>query len=102
MSNQPAQALPRSIACLPLLFGGSAILLSSIYMLQRSSFLGLHSFERFVQQHLDGIGITAFILAGIGMALGLYLGRGGRRTALLLWGTVISVAGGLAQLLLPL
>jgi hypothetical protein len=102
MSKQTAQSLPRSTACLPLVFGGSAILLSSIYQLQRSGFLGSGSFERWGQDHLDGIGITAFALAGIGMALGLYLGRGGRKSALLLWGTGISVAGALAQLLLPL
>ena len=87
---------------MPLVLGVSAILLSSVYVLQRSGRLGSHSLETFVQHHLDGIGITAFALAGTGMALGLYLGRGGRRTALLVWGTVISVAGAVAQLLLPL
>jgi hypothetical protein len=100
--STPAERVSRPVACIPLVFGGSAILLSAVYMLQRSGFLGSHSFERFIQHHLDGIGITAFALAGIGMTVGVYLGRGGRRTTLLFWGTVISVAGALAQLLLPL
>ena len=87
---------------MPLLLGLSAFVVWVIYMLQRSGFLFPHSFERFVQHHLDGVGMASFALAVIGTALGLYLGRGGRRTRLLLWGTLMSVAGALAQLFLPL
>ena len=90
------------MACLPLALGGCAIGVSLIYMLQRSGLLFPHSFERFVQHHLDGVGIAAFGLAVAGIVLGLYLGRGGRRNGLLLWGTLVSLAGALAQLLLPL
>jgi hypothetical protein len=90
------------MACLPLVLGGCAIALSVIYMLQRSGLLFPDSFEGFVQHHLNGIGIAAFGLAVAGIILGLYLGRGGRRNRLLLWGTLVSLAGGLALLLLPL
>jgi hypothetical protein len=84
-----------------MILGICSLLVWVVYMLQRSGLLFPHSFERFAQHHLDGIGIVSLVLAGAGIALGLYLGRGGRRTRLLLWGTLISVAGGLAQLLLP-
>ena len=90
------------MACVPLVLGLSAFVFWAIYMLQRSGFLVPHSLERFVQHHLDGVGMVSFALAAIGIVLGLYLGRGGRRTRLMLWGILISVAGALAQLLLPL
>ena len=102
MSSTPAQRVSPPVACVPLVLGIAAILVWAIYMLQRSGFLFPHSFERFVQHHLDGVGMVSFAFAIIGIALGLYFGRGGRRTKLLLWGTLISVAGALAQLLLPL
>ena len=87
---------------MPLILGISALLVWAVYMLQRSGLLFPHSLARFVQRHLDGVGMASFALAGAGIALGLYLGRGGRRTKLLLWGTLISVAGALAQFLAPL
>jgi hypothetical protein len=86
----------------PLILGLCAVLGSSIYILQRSGFLVPHSFDSFVQHHLDGFGVLSFGLALTGMALGLYLGRGGRRNNLLIWGTLVSVAAALAQLLVPL
>jgi hypothetical protein len=102
MSTMPIQPVPRTVACAPLVLGLAAFAVWAIYMLQRSGFLFPHSFERFVQHHLDGVAATSITLAAIGIALGLYLGRGGRRTKLLLWGTLISVAVVLAQLFLPL
>ena len=102
MSTLPTQSESRTLACAHLVLGLSAFVFWAIYMLQRSGFLFPHTFERFVQHHLDGVGMASFALAALGIALGLYLGRGGRRTRLLLWGTLISVAGALAQLLLPL
>jgi hypothetical protein len=102
MSNTRSQHLSRPAACLPLVFGLSALVVWTIYLLQRSGMLSPHSFERFVQRHLDAVAITSFVLAAVGIALGLYLGRGGRQTKLMLWGILICVAGALAQLFLPL
>ncbi len=102
MSDQPAERSSRSVVYLPLTLGTCAILVSLAYWLQRSGSLFPHSLERFVQHHLDGIGITALGLAVTGIILGLYLGRGGRRNSVLLWGTLVSVAATLLQLLLPL
>src|SRR5258708_46099 len=102
MNNAPTQPVSRTVACVPLVLGPSAFFVWTVYMLQRSGFLFPHSFERFVQYHLDGVAMASFALAATGIALGLYLGRGGRRTRLLLWGTLVSVAGALAHLLLPL
>jgi hypothetical protein len=90
------------MACLPMVLGISAILLTAIYSLQRSGHLLPPSFGRFVQHHLDGIGIAAFGVAVTGTAVGLYLGRGGRQTRLLFWGTLLCVVGALAPLLLSL
>ena len=100
--STPTQRISHPVACVPLILGISALLVWAIYMLQRSGSLFPHSFEQFVQHHLDGVAMVSFAFAATGIALGLYLGRGGRRTGLLLWGTVTSVAGALAQLLLPL
>ena len=99
--TKPAQHFSL-VARMPLAFGVSSVFLSSVYILQRSTHLGPRSFERFVQHHLDGIGITAFALAGTGVAFGLYLLRFRAKTPLLVWGTVISVIGALAHLLMPL
>ena len=96
------QHVSRPVACVPLVLGTCALAPWAIYMLQRSGLLFPNSFARFVQQHLDAVGAASFALAAAGVALGLYLGRGGRRTRLVLWGILISVAGALAQLLLPL
>jgi hypothetical protein len=85
-----------------LAFGASAAAAVLIYELQRSSLLVPHSLDRAVQAHLDALGITAFALALSGTLIGAYLGRGRRQTPVLLWGTVLSVAALLAQLLLPL
>lgn len=101
MSTMPTQPLLRTVACAPLVLGLAAFALWAIYMLQRSGFLFPNSFERFVQHHLDGVAAASFTLAAMGIALGLYLGRGGRRTKLLLWGTLISVGAVLAKLFYP-
>jgi hypothetical protein len=102
MSTQPTELSSRREAWLPLILGACAIAMSVIYELQRSSLLVPHSLERFVQHHLDGLGIAALCLAVAGLVSGLYLGRGGRRHGILLWGILASIAGTLAQLLLPL
>jgi hypothetical protein len=102
MNTLPTQSVARTVASVPLILGLSAFTFWAVYMLQRSGLLAPDSFERFVQRHLDEVAMTSLALAVIGVALGLYLGRGGRRTKLMLWGTLISVAGALAQLLLPL
>ena len=100
--SPPTQRVSHPVACVPLVLGICALLVWAIYMLQRSGFLFPHFFERFVQHHLDGVAMASFALAAAGISAGLFLGRGGRRTRLLLWGTLISVAGALAQLLLSL
>ena len=100
--STPAQRVSHPVACVPLFLGICALVVWAMYMLQRSGFLLPHSFERFVQHHLDGVAMVSFALAASGIALGVYLGRGGRRTRLLLWGTLISVAAALVQFLLPL
>jgi hypothetical protein len=96
------QHVSRPVACVPLVLGISALSAWAIYMLQRSGLLFPDSFERFVQHHLDVVGTASLALAAAGVAIGLYLGRGGRRTRLVLWGILVSVAGAVAQLLLPL
>jgi hypothetical protein len=86
-----------------MVLGASAAIGSLVYELQRSGLLVPHSLERAVQAHLDALGIAAFALAFTGSLLGAYLSRGGGRpTRVLLWGTVLSVAALVAQLLLPL
>jgi hypothetical protein len=100
--NPPPPASSTRFDCLPLALGVSAILLSFIYYLERSGLLVPHSFERFVQHHLDSCGIASFVLAVTGMILGLYFGRGGRKARVVSWGTLTSVAAALAQLALPL
>ena len=85
----------------PLVLGCLGILVAAVYQCQRSGLLP-HSLSRLVQSHLDGVGITAFVLAVTGMVTGLVLSKVVGERSIIKVGTSVSVVGSLSTLFMSL
>lgn len=93
MHTDPASTARGPLAFVPVVLGLVALLTSGAYQAQRFGVFiqSCYSLDRFIQRHLDAIGIFSSITALLGVVAGLVLLRLQGQSLPLKWGTILSV-----------
>lgn len=93
MHTNPTGTLKGSLAFLPTLLGSVGLIGLVVYQVQRTSAFAhsFHSFDRFIQHHLDAIAGYSSLSALLGILAGLLILRSRGQSRIVAFGTILSL-----------